>query len=128
MFNGKIISVLNTASAKRVKDGVAVGDVEQEKVVWKRKGDVSVEVGTAKKGLFPVKVYNGGDGEMQLSVSVYHVDELDKLSGRYNSASLLERKGDFECVGGILRRVDFAKYESLPHFECGARRGWNCSW
>ena len=121
VFNGKIISVFNTASAKRVKDGVAVGDVEQEKVVWKRKGDVSVELGTAKKGLFPVKVHNGGDGEMQLSVSVYHVDELDNLSGRYNKSSLLERRGDFESAG----ELDYAG--EVVNVKVTAKDGSNCA-
>ena len=100
-FNGKIVSVLNTVSAKRVKGGVTVGDVLPGNGKLDCSGDVSIEVGSFRRGRFPVKVKNNGGERMQLSVSVYHADMLTDMVGSYNEASLLERKGEFERSGEL---------------------------
>lgn len=96
-FNGKIISVFNTLSTAKVKDGVIQGAGRGAAVVAS-KGDVSIKAGNEKRGKVPVSIVNPGDKAMQVSVSVYHVDELEELSGSYNETSLLERRGDFEAV------------------------------
>ena len=103
-FNGKIISVFNTISAKRVKGGVEVGEMLQGGGKLHRSGNVSIEVGRLSKGSFPVKIKNNGAGLMQLSVSVYHADSLSELAGSYNGVSLLERTGDFDRTD----EVDYA--------------------
>ena len=100
-FNGKIISVLNTMSAKRVKDGVTVGEVFPGNGKLAGSGDISIEVEGFKRGRFPVKIKNNGGEPMQLSVSVYHGDRLSEMVGSYNKVSLLQRKGDFEKSGEL---------------------------
>ncbi len=95
-FNGKIISVINTMSPKRVKGGVTVGDVLPGESKLQGKGNVSIGTGTPKKGKIPVKICNNGDEQVQVSVSVYHADMLTEMVGSYNGVSLLERRGDFE--------------------------------
>ena len=100
-FNGKVISVFNTLSAAKVKDGVVAASGRGGREAAAESGDVAIRVGKEKRGLLPVVVGNTGDEALQVSVSVYHVDELEELSGSYNEASLLERRGDFEGVGEV---------------------------
>ena len=120
-FNGKIISVFNTVSAKRVKDGVTVGDAVPGKGALGQKGDIAVKVGEQRGSVVPVKIENKGNEAMQLSVSVYHLDGLEKLLGRYNSVSLLERKGDF----GRLDEVDYSG--EIVRVKVSAKDGGNCA-
>lgn len=96
-FNGKIISVFNTLSTAKVKDGVIQGAGRGAGEVAS-KGDVAIKVGNERRGRVPVSIGNPGDKPLRVSVSVYHVDELEELSGSYNETSLLERRGDFEAV------------------------------
>lgn len=100
-FNGKVISVFNTLSAAKVKDGVVAASGRGGREAAAESGDVAIRVGKEKRGLLPVVVGNTGDEALHVSVSVYHVDELEELSGSYNEASLLERRGDFEGVGEV---------------------------
>ena len=58
---------------------------------------------------------------MQLSVSVYHLDGLEELLGRYNSVSLLERKGNF----GKLDEVDYSG--EIVRVKVRAKDGGNCA-
>jgi hypothetical protein len=95
-FNGKIITVLNTVSAKRVREGVAVGELLPGDGKLVQSGNASISVGSYENGSFPVKVKNSGGEQMKLSVSVYHIDDLTKMVGNYNSVPLSGRSGDFE--------------------------------
>ena len=107
-FNGKIISVFNTLGTAKVNDGViagkGMGKGKDIASLEQNSSQASVEVGKEVKGAVPVKIRNNGSGTMLLSVSVYHVDELEELGGRYNSAALLERTGNF----ATLEEVDYA--------------------
>lgn len=103
-FDGKIISVFNTVTARRVKDGVTVGAVVPGSGHLEQRGEVSVKVGEVKDGKARVRIENKSGELMRLNVSVYHADKLVKLSGSYNNTSLLERKGDFKKVD----EVDYA--------------------
>ena len=105
-FNGKIISVFNTLGTAKVKDGVIAGKGRGKEVALQghNSSQASVEVGAQEKGAVPVKIRNNGSGVMRLSVSVYHADELEEISGSYNSTTLLERKGNF----AKLDEVDYA--------------------
>ena len=105
-FNGKIISVFNTLGTAKVKDGVIAGKGRGKEVALPghNSSQASVEVGAQEKGAVPVKIRNNGSGVMRLSVSVYHADELEEISGSYNITTLLERKGNF----AKLDEVDYA--------------------
>ena len=97
-FDGKIISVFNTVTAKRVKDGVTVGEVVPGSGHLEQRGEVSVKVGEVKDGKARVRIENRSRKLMRLNIAVCHADKLEELSGSYNRTSLLERKGDFEKV------------------------------
>lgn len=97
-FNGKIITIFNTASTKRVKDGVIVGNVVTGGSHIDKKGDILVEAGKAKDGKVRIRIENRSSELMRLNVSVYHADSLTNLSGSYNLTSLLDRTGAFEKV------------------------------
>ncbi len=108
-FNGKIISVFNTLSSAKVKDGVIDGKgagaaFRNIAAPSEAASMVKVEVCAEKDGAVPVKIINSGSAGMRLSVSVYHADKLEELSGSYNKTSLLERTGDFWKVD----EVDYA--------------------
>ena len=101
-FNGKIISVFNTLSVARVKDGVV--RLEEAAPVGAHApagGNIAVEVGPVKDGAAGVVLRNASGAPVQVSVSVYHNDGLTKLSGRYDCTSLLERRGDFQSTGEV---------------------------
>lgn len=104
-FNGKIISVFNTATTTKVKDGVVKGNgVGAGNFVPETKGDIRIDVGAPGDGIVPIKIENVGKEGVDICVSVFHLDELEKMSGSYNTTSLLERKGDF----GKVEEVDYA--------------------
>lgn len=104
-FNGKIISVFNTAATTKVKDGVVKGNgVGAGNFVPETKGDTRIDVGVPGDGIVPIKIENVGKEGVDICVSVFHLDELEKMSGSYNTTSLLERKGDF----GKVEEVDYA--------------------
>ena len=104
-FNGKIISVFNTAATTKVKDGVVKGNgVGAGNFVPETKGDIRIDVGAPGDGIVPIKIENVGKEGIDICVSVFHLDELEKMSGSYNTTSLLERKGDF----GKVEEVDYA--------------------
>ena len=101
-YKGKVISVFNTLVASKVKDGV-VTLAEASPVAGGGaavKGIV-VEAGKGDGKSVPVKVRNTSGAPVHVNVSVYHNDELAKLSGSYNSLSLLCREGEFQKVEGV---------------------------
>lgn len=104
-FNGKVISIFNTSTTARVQGGV-VSRGQERAVAYKpdSKGDVKITVGQAQDGVVPVLIENGENENIDLSISVFHLDELEELSGSYNTTSLLERKGDF----GKVDEIDYA--------------------
>lgn len=104
-FNGKVISVFNTATTTKVKDGVVKGNgMRTGKFVPEARSDIRINVGAPGDGIVPIKIENVGKEVVDICVSVFHLDELEKMSGSYNTTSLLERKGDFEKV----EEVDYA--------------------
>ena len=111
-FNGKIVTVFNTLSSQRVKDGVeVVKDDEPLMGDGKIKGRcnwLSVDAQTDKgDGMsFPVEIKNLSEKGASVSVSIYHIDPLGEMVGAYgyDGTTLLERKGDFE----LSPEVDYA--------------------
>ncbi len=104
-FNGKIISVFNTAATTKVKDGVVKGNgMRTGKFVLEARSDIRINVGAPCDGIVPIKIENAGKAGVDICVSVFHLDELEEMSGSYNTTSLLERKGDF----GKVEEVDYA--------------------
>ncbi|MBO7249437.1 MAG: hypothetical protein J6U88_05100, partial [Bacteroidales bacterium] len=104
-FNGKVISIFNTSTTARVQGGVVSRGQEKEVICESdSKGDVQITIGLPKDGVVPILIENGENENLDLSISVFHLDELEEMSGSYNSTSLLERKGDF----GKVEEVDYA--------------------
>ena len=104
-FNGKIISVFNTATTTKVKDGVVKGNgMRTGKFVPEARSDIRINVGAPCDGIVPIKIENAENEGLNICVSVFHIDELEEMSGSYNTTSLLERKGDF----GKVEEVDYA--------------------
>jgi hypothetical protein len=104
-FNGKVISIFNTSTTARVQGGV-VSRGQEKAVICESdsKGEVQIAIGLPKDGVVPILIENGENENLDLSISVFHLDELEEMSGGYNSTSLLERKGDFRKVD----EVDYA--------------------
>lgn len=117
-FNGKIVTIFNTLTNQKVKDGVeviakgeplqpvqsnAVQSTQDDAVqatqddAVQAKGNLSVKLQNANNNIIPIVLENNSTGEMQLNVSVYHLDELTKKIGTtgYSNNTLLQRKGDF---------------------------------
>jgi hypothetical protein len=111
-FNGKIVTVFNTLSSQRVKDGVeVVPDDEPLMGDGSLKGrcnwlSVDVQTGKADGESVPVEIKNLSDKGASVSVSIYHIDPLGEMVGAYgyDRTTLLERKGDFE----LSPEVDYA--------------------
>ena len=104
-FNGKIISIFNTAATTKVKDGVVKGNgMRTGKFVPEARSDIRINVGAQCDGIVPIKIENAENEGLNICVSVFHIDELEEMSGSYNTTSLLERKGDF----GKVEEVDYA--------------------
>ena len=108
-FNGKVVTVFNTLSSHRVKNGVEVvpedGSLYGEGKVKERTNWLSLDVRTAdaQEGVVPVVIRNLSGIGASVSVSVYHVDPLVEMIGEYgyDKTSLLSRKGEFEVAGGV---------------------------
>ena len=105
-FNGKTVTVFNTLSSDKVKDGVEVVEKGEPVMAPEHKpvedsGAISIEVGEQGNGAVPVKIRNAGGDGASFSVSVYHIDGIEDIIGKrgYDNTSLLERKGDFEVTG-----------------------------
>lgn len=105
-FNGKTVTVFNTLSSDKVKDGVEVVEKGEPVMAPEHKpvedsGAISIEVGEQGNGAVPVKIRNAGGDGASMSVSVYHIDGIEDIIGKrgYDNTSLLERKGDFEVTG-----------------------------
>ncbi|MBR7156992.1 MAG: hypothetical protein IKD16_01190 [Bacteroidales bacterium] len=124
-FNGKIITIFNTLTSERVKDGVEVvpkGESVESGIERKgvgTTGAVSVEVprSGAKRGeRLPVRINNGGGKPLSLSVSVYNLSGLERMIGRwgYDGTTLLERKGDFERSADVDYAGEMIKVQIKP--------------
>ena len=108
-FNGKVVTVFNTLSSHRVKNGVEVvpedGSLYGEGKVKERTNWLSLDVRTAdaQEGVVPVVIRNLSGIGASVSVSVYHLDPLVEMIGEYgyDKTSLLSRKGEFEVAGGV---------------------------
>ena len=108
-FNGKVVSVFNTLSSQRVKDGVEVvtdgGSLHGEGKVKERSNWLSMDVHAegAQEGVVPVEVKNLSGRGASVSVSVYHLDELVGMTGEYgyDKSTLLSRRGDFEVTDDV---------------------------
>ena len=113
-FNGKVISIFNTSTTARVQGGV-VSRGQDRAVAYESesKGDVQITIGMSEDGVVPVLIENGENENIDLSISVFHLDELEEMSGGYNTTSLLERKGDFEKVD----EIDYAGEIVTVHVE-----------
>ena len=113
-FNGKVISIFNTSTTARVQGGV-VSRGQDRAVAYESesKGDVQINIGLPEDGVVPVLIENGENENIDLSISVFHLDELEEMSGGYNTTSLLERKGDFEKVD----EIDYAGEIVTVHVE-----------
>lgn len=109
-FEGKIVTVFNTLTNEKVKRGVEVVGNETSLApnVWNAplaNDKVSIRLPDADNvsGSRPVVLENLAEGDMQLSVSVFHQDELAGMlgSGGYNGNTLLQRTGEFERTSTI---------------------------
>ena len=101
-YNGKVISVFNTLTASKVKDGVVqLKDAPVLEAGVHADKHLVVEAGKGNGRYVPVKVRNVSDAPVHVNISVYHNDELTKLSGRYNNLLLLHRGGGFQKVDGV---------------------------
>lgn len=108
-FNGKVVSVFNTLSGIRVKDGVEVVGAEEslrgDGKVKERSNWLSLDVhtGDAQNGTVPVEVKNLSGKSASVSVSVYHLDDIVGIIGEYgyDKSTLLARKGDFEVTDNV---------------------------
>ena len=104
-FDGKIVTVFNTLTSEKVKDGVEVveGKAELAPNAWNNSGtdhkmSIKLPDTNGLEGSIPVVLENLEDADMQLAVSVYHQDQLAGMLGHggYNSNALLQRTGEFE--------------------------------
>lgn len=113
-FNGKVISIFNTSTTARVQGGV-VSRGQDRAVAYESesKGDVQINIGLSEDGVVPILIENGENENLDLSISVFHLDELEEMSGGYNTTSLLERKGDF----GKVDEIDYAGEIVTVHVE-----------
>lgn len=113
-FNGKVVTIFNTLTVERVEGGVEVLPAGKEidhvgAAVATVRGAVELEVPeNSVKGMnaVPIKLRNLSGKRASLNISVYHVDELEKMvtPERYSSSSLLERTGEFRETA----EVDYA--------------------
>jgi hypothetical protein len=113
-FNGKVISIFNTSTTARVQGGV-VSRGQDRAVAYESesKDDVQITIGLSEDGVVPILIENSENENLDLSISVFHLDELEEMSGGYNTTSLLERKGDFEKVD----EIDYAGEIVTVHVE-----------
>lgn len=79
----KTVSIFNTLSSERVKDGVVVDDelMPGMESYDESAGDVSLSVGRASGGRIPVRITNNGKSAISVSVSVRHEDGLPSPGG-----------------------------------------------
>lgn len=110
-FKGKVVSIFNTLTVERVEGGVEVipdikESVQFEDVEAMQGSAIELEVPKSNMrggAAVPVKLRNLSGHNASLSISVYHVDELEKMVAphRFNTISLLERTGEFVQTTGL---------------------------
>lgn len=109
-YNGKIVTIFNTLTSKRVKGGVEVLDKERDFTVEgvRKINSKEVSVELPKKSFVPgekalFRLHNLGEKATSLNISVYHLDRVTRLIGEngYNKSSLIERTGQFETTNEL---------------------------
>lgn len=111
-FDGKIVTIFNTLSSQKVKDGVEVvasnESVKGDGMPHSGSNHLSIDIkGENGEGdAFPVVVRNRSNNALSLGISIYRLDAVNELVGEwgYNSISLLNRRGDFRNTG----KIDYA--------------------
>ena len=128
-FDGKIVTVFNTLTSEKVEGGVeVVGDeAALAPKTWNApsaSNKVSIKLPDAgnTSGSVPVVLENLADGDMQLSVSVFHQDELVRMlgDGGYNSSTLLQRTGEFERTSTLDYAGEVIRAKIVPKGERAA--------
>lgn len=110
-YKGKIVTIFNTLTNERVKDGVEIaGKGEDIKAVhyipkiMNRNLSIEFPGQSVQPGeLFPLKLKNAGGKAMSLNISVYHIDDISGLIGEtgYDNTVLTDRRGEFEQTGEL---------------------------
>ncbi|MBR4882391.1 MAG: hypothetical protein IKU18_00795, partial [Bacteroidales bacterium] len=115
-FNGKIISIFNTLSTTRINHPAAstgstaatnagAGNTSATSAAGSTSAAsgslIAIEAGKQANGVIPVGVKNMGAEKMHLSISIYHYDNLTRMTENGNTVPLLMRKGDFETIDEI---------------------------
>lgn len=107
-YKGKIVSIFNTLTNARVKDGVEIvtdhKSISVDNFLPKRKNrDLSIEItkSAADSNTIPIRVKNNGNKNITFNLSIYHTDPLTQLIGEngYDRSNLLDRTGDFAPTG-----------------------------
>ncbi len=106
-FNGKIVSIFNTLTNERVKDGVEVceelGNIGGKANIAASKG-ISVEVpkSVSDDKAF-LRLHNLSNENISLNISVYENGGLDYMLGSnvYDKSLLMERTGNFETTDDL---------------------------
>ena len=128
-FDGKIVTIFNTLTNEKVRGGVeVVGDeVALSPKVWNAppadcKMSIKLPYAGNAAGNIPVVLENLADDGMQLSVSVFHQDELAGMlgAGGYNGNTLLQRTGEFERTSALDYAGEVIRARIVPKGESAA--------
>ena len=131
-FDGKIVTIFNTLTSEKVADGVEVVENvgELASKVWDapvahRKLAIKLPGAGAWSGSVPVVLENLADKNMQLSVSVYHEDEIARLlgPGGYNGNTLLQRTGNFEHTSTLDYAGEVIRARIVPKVKSEGNSG-----
>ncbi len=98
-YKGKIVSVFNTMTNERVKDGVEVCDeLPESGHIMAESDGITVDKVGEDGNRVSLRLVNNSGSDMALNISVYNRDALDKALGgnAYDRTVLLERTGEFE--------------------------------
>lgn len=114
LAGSKIVSIFNTTSSARVREGVRiVSDDEYEAMRKPREKadgplDISMSTRVRKGSLFPLYIRNTGASEALFSLSVYNVDDIEEPAGQ-DFAGFLRRirsEGPVKTSGNRLPEYD----------------------
>lgn len=107
-FRGKIITLFNTLTNERVKEGVEIVDpdksIRTETLPKRISRNLAVEIQKPKENeRIPILLKNTGEKKMSVNISVYHLDPIARLIGEYgyDNTNLLDRTGDFRPTGEV---------------------------
>lgn len=120
-FRGKTITIFNTLTSGKVEGGVEVVDEDEELAPrqWEAAqtpGKLAITLSDTLSNMLPIGIENLSGEDMQLNVSVYHIDRLTRLlgTGGYNNNSLLQRTGDFERTSTLDYAGEVIRARILP--------------